>query len=227
MAYQRRYKEEHGESYMLRYREKRNARSREDSATGRYSVEKRCEQCKCMRRMRTDVKFCSRRCSAESRRDLSRLPVVHPAPSPLSWLPANHPAVRPSSAVTPILFVAGRCVRCDGPFVVAYQTENRYCSERCGKGDGKARRRARKRDAFVAPVSRARIFERDDWRCQICKKKVRRDAVVPHPKAPVLDHIIPLADGGTHEPANVQCAHHLCNCIKSAGAANDQLRLIG
>ena len=38
---------------------------------------------------------------------------------------------------------------------------------------------------------------------------------------------VPLADGGTHEPANVQCAHYLCNSVKSDGAANDQLRLVG
>jgi 5-methylcytosine-specific restriction endonuclease McrA len=43
---------------------------------------------------------------------------------------------------------------------------------------------------------------------------VKRDKVVPHPKAPVLDHILPLAQGGTHEPTNVQCAHFMCNSIK-------------
>jgi 5-methylcytosine-specific restriction endonuclease McrA len=126
------------------------------------------------------------------------------------------------------MFQAGRCRRCDEFFVMLWNDQPcRYCSERCQKRDHSSTRRVRKRDAFVEPVYRARIFERDDWRCQICKRKVRRNAVVPHPNAPVLDHITPLADGGTHEPANVQCAHYLCNSIKSAGAANDQLRLIG
>jgi len=111
--------------------------------------------------------------------------------------------------------------------VIVDQLSNIFCSSSCQKADGRARRRARKRDAYVADVWRSRIFERDGWRCQLCGKATQRNAVAPHPKAPVLDHIIPLAQGGTHEPANVQCSHFLCNCLKSDGAANDQLRLIG
>lgn len=76
-------------------------------------------------------------------------------------------------------------------------------------------------------VWRSRIFERDGWRCQLCRLKVDRRRVVPHPKAPTLDHIIPLAKGGTHEPANVQLACFRCNCLKGDRAASDQLRLIG
>jgi 5-methylcytosine-specific restriction endonuclease McrA len=38
---------------------------------------------------------------------------------------------------------------------------------------------------------------------------------VPHPKAPTIDHIIPLAHGGDDTRANVQLAHFLCNA--SAG----------
>jgi len=46
-------------------------------------------------------------------------------------------------------------------------------------------------------------------------KKVMRGAVVPHPLAPTIDHVVPLAAGGLHEPANVQLAHFLCNARKS------------
>jgi hypothetical protein len=91
----------------------------------------------------------------------------------------------------------------------------------------KDRRRARKRNAYVAPVSRKMIYERDKWICQLCGGKVHKNRMVPHPKAPVLDHVIPLACGGTHEPANVQLAHFLCNSIKSDRAVGEQLRLIG
>jgi hypothetical protein len=120
---------------------------------------------------------------------------------------------------------AGRCRRCDTAFV-SDQPENMYCSRACGRSDGKARRRARKKNAYVADVYRAKIFERDDWVCQLCHLAVDRCAVVPHPKAPVLDHITPLAAGGTHEPANVQCAHFLCNSIKGA-RVEGQLPLAG
>ena len=59
--------------------------------------------------------------------------------------------------------------------------------------------------------------------CGTCHKPAKMAAEVPHPKAPTLDHIIPLAAGGTHEYANVKLAHFICNSIKSAGAG--QLRL--
>lgn len=121
---------------------------------------------------------------------------------------------------------AGRCRRCDASFV-SDQPENRYCSRPCGRADAKARRRARKKNAYVSDVYRKKIFERDKWTCQLCHRKVNQRAVVPHPRAPVLDHIIPLNDDGTHEPANVQCAHFLCNSIKSDRGGGEQLLLIG
>ena len=72
-----------------------------------------------------------------------------------------------------------------------------------------ARRRARIRDAYVAPVNRRAIFERDGGRCGICRKPVAFESM--H-----LDHVIPLARGGTHEPKNVQVTHPLCNQRKHA-----------
>lgn len=71
------------------------------------------------------------------------------------------------------------------------------------------RRRARKLAAFRADVIPTVIFERDRWRCGICGKRVRR-------RDASIDHVIPLAKGGTHEPGNVQCAHLLCNIRKGA-----------
>jgi len=111
-----------------------------------------------------------------------------------------------------------------------------YCSTLCaGRSElakdrdqrRRHKKRARKRQAYRAPVSRSAIFERDGWRCQICKLKVNPRYIGRHPKAPSLDHIIPLVVGGTHEPSNVQLAHFGCNARKSSRAANDQLLLIG
>jgi 5-methylcytosine-specific restriction endonuclease McrA len=49
-----------------------------------------------------------------------------------------------------------------------------------------------------------------------------------HPVSGGSDHIVPLAQGGTHEPANVQCAHFLCNSIKSDSMqTTQQLMLFG
>lgn len=121
---------------------------------------------------------------------------------------------------------AGQCVRC-GEWFVHDQPHTRTCSRRCAGKLSKARRRAVELEAFVEDVARWKIFERDGWRCQLCRKPVARTKSVPHPKAPVLDHIIPLAAGGTHEPSNVQCAHFLCNCLKGDRGGGEQLLLIG
>jgi hypothetical protein len=124
-------------------------------------------------------------------------------------------------------FHAGWCHLCGRSFIDVWNNRPAlFCSPRCSRRHHRDLRRARKREAFVAPVWRERIYERDGWRCQLCGKKVKRNAEVPHQLAPVLDHIIPLARGGTHEPANVQCAHYRCNYMKCCGGI-DQLLLFG
>lgn len=80
-------------------------------------------------------------------------------------------------------------------------------------------RRVRFRAGIVAPVSVDAIYERDRGICQICRKPVPR-------KLASLDHILPIARGGTHEPRNVRITHRLCNIRRRhLGAA--QLRLMG
>jgi 5-methylcytosine-specific restriction endonuclease McrA len=36
-----------------------------------------------------------------------------------------------------------------------------------------------------------------------------------------LDHVVPLAKGGTHEPANTQIAHAVCNSRKNDSIVGD------
>lgn len=121
---------------------------------------------------------------------------------------------------------AGQCKRC-GAWFVDDQPAAAWCSNRCGRKAGRAIRRAVERGAFVEHVSPEAIFKRDKWTCKLCGKRVARTKVVPHPKAPVLDHIVPLAKGGKHERSNVQCAHFMCNSMKGDRAAGDQLLLFG
>lgn len=126
-------------------------------------------------------------------------------------------------------FVAGECASCGVAFV--YQNKGgpprRCCSAVCAKRFDRQQYRARSRGAFVEPVFRRKVFERDGWRCQLCRELVLRSAVVPHPRAPTIDHIVALAAGGEHSMANAQTAHFSCNSEKGAGARNDQLRLVG
>lgn len=95
-----------------------------------------------------------------------------------------------------------------------------------GRAQAKRRRRARKRGAISEPYTLAEIAVRDGRRCGICKRKVQMKRAVPHPKAPTIDHIVPLADGGDDTRVNVQLACFLCNSIKSDGGVQ-QLALIG
>lgn len=69
------------------------------------------------------------------------------------------------------------------------------------------RRRARIRNATVIPINRLHIYERDHGICQLCWNPVEQEAMT-------LDHIVALANGGSHEPANVQLAHLQCNRLK-------------
>lgn len=177
---------------------------RETRGTHRESVPKRCDDCK-----------------------------VIPSSTPL---PEDHWALwygKSSQWAAPIVrpsFVAGRCVQCGVAFIAQWHHQARawkFCSRICGKRHDRAIRRALRRGAYVADVRRSDIFMRDEWRCHMCKRKVSKVRQVPHPRAATIDHLIPLAKGGTHEPANVATACFECNCIKSDGAANDQLMLVG
>lgn len=129
-----------------------------------------------------------------------------------------------------IRFVSCQCRRCGCWWLgdrLAGSNRETYCSDRCGSADARDRRRARQRSAFVAPVSRFEVFSRDAYRCHICWKQTDPSKVVPHPRAPTIDHVIPLARGGTHEPANVATACFRCNSLKGDRGGGEQLALLG
>jgi 5-methylcytosine-specific restriction endonuclease McrA len=72
------------------------------------------------------------------------------------------------------------------------------------------------------------IAERDGLACGICGQLVdlglsRADGLM----CPSIDHIIPRARGGTHDPANLQLAHLYCNMVKSDRVAAKSPDLIG
>jgi hypothetical protein len=179
---------------------------------------------------RRKVRFCSYECRDDHRALLALDAMV--------TLPAPERATQARSGEERREWWWGRscrifardCQVCSQPFTSRFTIAT--CSAACAetkrlddKREAKHRHRARKRSAFVAPVVRREVYERDGWRCQLCGRAVKRDADVPHPMAPTLDHIIPLAAGGTHEPTNVQTAHFLCNATKGARGGG-QLRLI-
>lgn len=175
---------------------------------------------------------CSDMCKAFLR--LGRWPISMVSESPRAKRRARAMAKLEWSMVQPPTWqrwYAGRCKRC-GAWFVYHQPQMNWCSEICQRRGHRARRRSRLRSAFVEDVRSLDVFERDGWRCQIPQcifrsRVVARTKVVPDDRAPVLDHIVPLAQGGKHEMSNVQCAHFKCNSIKRDNAANDQLLLFG
>lgn len=148
-----------------------------------------------------DTQYCSPTCAAWERHGYPSSPVPSAHPSRSCPVPQDHPARR------------GRCARCTGAFTVEARGQL-YCSRVCRSRAGSSRRDARERGAFVSDVSPHEIYERDHWVCHLCAEPIDRDAKVPHPLAPTIDHVVPLARGGTHEPGNVKAAHFICNATK-------------
>lgn len=106
---------------------------------------------------------------------------------------------------------------------IAKTRQEDFCGAECRKAakSGQRRiakgvRRARKRACHVEAVDPFKVFNRDGWRCQMCKirtPKTKRGSYDDN--APELDHIIPISKGGEHSYRNTQCSCRKCNREKS------------
>lgn len=98
----------------------------------------------------------------------------------------------------------------------------KYCSNSCKRRANGHKRsyksRAQKYGVYYDPsVTREAVIERDNMVCQICGKTCDpndKSWGCSGPDYPTLDHIIPLAKGGSHTWGNVQCACGMCNSTK-------------
>lgn len=127
------------------------------------------------------------------------------------------------------------CIQCGVMFAPKHK-RTRLCSRRCAKrraGRGRPfwKNALRRAKHFGVPrsysISPAKVFQRDRWRCQLCGVATpRKLRGTEHPRAPELDHIIPLSYPGSpgHVWTNVQCACRQCN-IKKGSTPLGQLRL--
>lgn len=100
----------------------------------------------------------------------------------------------------------------------AARRRRRSSSRRASKKRYKTQRRARQaiKAENIDPI---KVFERDGWRCHLCGCKTpRRLRGTNEPKAPELDHIVSLADGGSHTWGNVACSCRACNIEKGAAS---------
>ena len=143
--------------------------------------------------------------------------LVHLPPPPRKALVDDRP--RPATPLRKRWF-AGTCGICGTTFVS--QATATTCSDACAeqrymdrRRADKHARRARERAAFVAYVYPRAIYRRDGWQCWLCQGAIDPHADPQGEHGPSLDHVIPLANGGTHEPANVRAAHRGCNARRS------------
>ena len=183
--------------------------------------------------------YCSHRCSNRAYRDRNRVSRPFRVCKPCAFCSREIRSHQPNAT-----FCSRSCLekhyywskerpvvrKCRGCGADFDQTGLKYvyfCSDACRfrhraelkrphRRAAKRRRKARKRALYVEPYRDGDIFERDGWRCMICGLKTARRKAVPHSKAPTIDHIVPLSEGGVDAPVNVQCAHFRCNSLKSA-----------
>jgi hypothetical protein len=129
------------------------------------------------------------------------------------------------------------CIICSNP-LTRYQQKT--CSDSCQdkyvrispthratRRKNGAKRRARKRAAYVEDVDVMQLLQWQNGRCYHCDCKIRLDVDTLHAKSLTLDHLVPLALGGEHSYANTVASCRECNCtIKGTKAINEQLKLV-
>ena len=91
--------------------------------------------------------------------------------------------------------------------------------------DVKAKEVAKRRR--VSPTQRKTVLERDGYKCRICGiSRQYLDDKVPGLGEYLrleIDHIVPIAQGGTSDESNLQCLCWRCNSLKGSKKTNKQV----
>lgn len=117
--------------------------------------------------------------------------------------------------------------RCDSCRLKSKRKANQKAKRKYGRNH---RQRARYHGVRYVSVPVKFIYERDGYRCQICRSRCLKSVTYSkvdgriHLRSPTIDHIVPMASGGNHEPGNLQTACFECNTKKGA-ASRGQLRM--
>lgn len=112
------------------------------------------------------------------------------------------------------------------PVCGAMVLSGKYCSERC-KNRAKNKTKEVKRTRLLKgttcdpTITLDKLWMRDGGICKLCGEpcdmedyETRGDAFIAGDRYPSIDHVKPLAAGGTHTWDNVQLAHRICNSVK-------------
>jgi hypothetical protein len=120
--------------------------------------------------------------------------------------------VRESYHYHPRELTLGSCARCGKEFL--RNGNARFCSVRCNKRNhsGKHAARAKRRGLPYEHISPVKVFERDNWICQICGELTDKTLIgTRHDLSPELDHVLAIGLGGSSTYDNVQCTCRKCN----------------
>lgn len=132
----------------------------------------------------------------------------------------TEPALRrrwPQSRLTkPRLFTFGACLECAEQVVVLGGPRSAsgylFCSETCAKRTRRRGDKAKRRGLFrPAPYSPQQVYERDRWKCGICRGPIDPSIKAPDRMAASIDHIHPGSFDGPDTIHNVRAAHIGCN----------------
>lgn len=122
------------------------------------------------------------------------------------------------------------CIECGKEFTAfnKQQIMCRDCHDKQKKEKRKTLKRlreakAKKNGKIEWNISLEKLIQRDEGICKICGRQVDindyyytdEGYFIAGDNYPSIDHIIPLAKGGTHTWDNIQLAHRHCNSIKS------------
>lgn len=118
------------------------------------------------------------------------------------------------------------CKNCGKSYCIESTGYNsaKYCSEKCMKRWAMRIKNDRRHKKIVsrkhdADITLERLFKRDEGICYLCFGKCDWGDVDADGNAcnnyPSIDHVKPIAKGGTHTWDNVRLAHRRCNWEKS------------
>lgn len=166
-----------------------------------------CEHCGCTYKptqLKAAASYCSRDCKENARREREA---------------AERLAAKPTDR---------ECLHCGSVLAQSTRSDAVFCSAQCNNDAHALQRKLRARTGQDGKPGylRALVCKRDGWRCGICERKVNPALRWPNPKAASLDHIIPVSEGGSNDPANLRLTHLVCNLQRRNLGGNEQLALI-
>lgn len=119
------------------------------------------------------------------------------------------------------------CVWCAADMPQRMRSDAKFCSVGCNSAAHQSTRKMWQRLGIpkgdIPLVSRRFLAARDGLGCHLCGLKLTLATKHPEPGYASIDHVRPLAKGGTNDLANLRLAHLVCNLRKRADVHGEQL----